>query len=194
MNYKEVCGYIAANKTEIWCQQSDLRRILPTRKNTGGVHPSPTVDDAMGPHSNDENLWRFPEGIEFSDHEKRKVVAEVVPIGVRTMFATHVYRFGGRLFPQKIGGPIGLRSKGAIARVVMAMTDRRVKLKMDKDGIKTKLDARYVDDGRTLLHPIKAGWKWSEGESRMVWSEEQEADDTLNSTWPAGRREQSKIL
>ena len=54
---------------------------------------------------------------------------------------------------------------------------------MDKDGVDTKLDARYVDDGRTLMHPIKAGWRWSEGESRMVWSKEQEADDTMNSTW-----------
>ena len=106
----------------------------------------------MGPHSNDEKLWRFPEGVDLSHHEKRKVVAEVVAIGVRTMFAMHVYSFGGRVFHQKVGGPIGLRSTGAIARVVMAMTDRMVKYKMVKDGIDTKLDARYVDDGRTLLH------------------------------------------
>ena len=39
---------------------------------------------------------------------------------------------------------------------------------MDKDDVNTKLDARYVDDGRTLMYPIKAGWKWSEGESRMA--------------------------
>ena len=42
----------------------------------------PTGDDAMGPHSNYKNLWQFPEGIKLSDHEKRKVVAEVVAIGV----------------------------------------------------------------------------------------------------------------
>ena len=88
VNYKEGCRYIAENKTDIWCHQSDLRRILPTHKNTGGVRPGPTGDDAMGPHSNNENLWRFPEGIALSDQEKRKVVAEVVAIGVETMFAT----------------------------------------------------------------------------------------------------------
>ena len=137
----------------------------------------------MGPHSNDEKLWHFPEGVELSDHEKRKVVAEVVAIGVRTMFATHVYNFGGRVFHQKVGGPIGLQSTGAIARVVMAMTDRRVKSKLIKDGIDTKLDARYVDDGRTLMHPIKAGWSWSKEESRMMWSKEQEAEDVLKTTW-----------
>ena len=105
INYKEGCRYIAANKTEVWCQQSDPRRILPTRQNTGGVRPGPTGDDAMGPHSNDENLWRFPEGVELSDHEKRKVVDA---IGVKMMFATHVYSFESQMFHQKVGGPIGL--------------------------------------------------------------------------------------
>ena len=56
VNYKEGSRYIAANKTEIWCKQSDLRRILPTRQNTGGARPGPTGEDAMGPHSNDEKL------------------------------------------------------------------------------------------------------------------------------------------
>ena len=109
-------------------------------------------------------------------------MAEVVEIGVRTMFATHMYSFGGQMFHQKVSGPLGIRSKGAIASVVMAMTDRRVKSKMVKKGIDTKLDARYVDDGRTLLHPIKAGWSWSKEENRMMWSKEQEAEDALKST------------
>ena len=78
VNYKEGCWYIAANKTEIWCKQSDLRRILTTRQNAGGVRPGPTGEDTMG----------------------------------------------------QVGGHIGLRSMGAIGRVVMAMTDRRVKSRM----------------------------------------------------------------
>ena len=45
------------------------------------------------------------------------------------------------------------------------------------------LDARYVDDSRTIMHPIKAGWKWSEASHRMEWSDEQEADDMANSTF-----------
>ena len=45
------------------------------------------------------------------------------------------------------------------ARVVMAMTDRKVKKKLMDDKVDTKLDARYVDDG----------WKWSEATSRMQY-------------------------
>ena len=87
VNYKEGCRYIAANKTEVQCQQSDLRRILPTRQNW------PIGEDAMGPHSNDEKLWHFPEGVELTDSKKRRVVAEVVAIGVKTLFTLHVYSF-----------------------------------------------------------------------------------------------------
>ena len=96
INYKEGCRYIAANKTEVQWQQSDLRRVLPTRQNSGGVRPGPTGEDAMGPHSNDEKLWHFAERVELTDSEKRKVVAEVVAIDFKTILSTHVYSFGGR--------------------------------------------------------------------------------------------------
>ena len=117
----------------------------------------------MGPHSNDEKLWKFPEGVELTNIEKRKVIVEVVVIGpipeMKTMFSTHVYTFGGRVFHQRVGRHIDLWSTGAIATVVMAMTDSTVKHKLVIDKINTKLDGIYVDDGRTLMHPIKAGWK-----------------------------------
>ena len=59
----------------------------------------------MGPHSNDENLWRFPEGVELSDHEKRKVVVEVVAIGVGTMFATHSTALEAGCSTRRLVGP-----------------------------------------------------------------------------------------
>ena len=31
INYKEAVRYIAANKSEVECSRSDLRRVLPTR-------------------------------------------------------------------------------------------------------------------------------------------------------------------
>ena len=92
------------------------------------------------------------------------------------------------MFHKKVGGPIGLRSLGAIARVVLAMTDRRVKEMMAADNIKTKLDVRYVDDGRTLLHRIKTGWTWSTEKGKMEWDLKQESDDLANTS----RRGQDK--
>ena len=43
------------------------------------------------------------------------------------------------MFHQKVGGPIGLRSTGDIARVVMAMTDRKVKHKLEVDKIDSEV-------------------------------------------------------
>ena len=56
-------------------------------------------------------------------------------------------------------------------------------LKLVDDKIHTKLDARNVDNGQTLMHPIKTGWKWNEATNRMEWSEEQEADNMANSIY-----------
>ena len=57
-----------------------------------------------------------------------------------------------------------------------------MKAKLVEDKINTELDARYVDDGRNLMHPVNTGWRWSEATSRMEWSEEQEAQDMSSST------------
>ena len=103
-----------------------LERVLPPRHNVGGVRPGCTGPEAMGPDANGEEMWKCP-AVQLTKVEKRMILAEVVAIGVRTIFKTHLYTFGGRVFHQKVGGPIGLRGTGAIARVVMAMTDRRVK-------------------------------------------------------------------
>ena len=128
----------------------------------------------MGPDANGEEMWKCP-AVQLTKVEKRMILAEVVAIGVRTMFKTHLYTFGGRVFHQRVGGPIGLSGTGAIVRVVMGMTDRRVKSKMAASKVKTKIDARYVDDGRTLLMPVKRGWRWTEDGVR--WSKEWNDED-----------------
>ena len=46
---------------------------------------------------------------------------------------------------------------------------------MTVSKVKTKIDARYVDDGRTLLMPVKRGWRWTEDGVR--WSKDWNAED-----------------
>ena len=171
VNYKEACRYIAANTTEQEVAVNKLRRVLPWRPTNMGTRPGVTGPEAMGPHSDDEELWSFPRGVRLTTLEKRMAVAQVVAIGVKTMFRTHVYTFGGKLFHQKRGGPIGLRGTGAVARVVMAMCDTKVKAKMDNNTIKTMVDARYMDDVRNQLMPIRSGWRWNgnQMEQRKEW-------------------------
>ena len=44
----------------------------------------------------------------MTDKEKRRVVAKVVEIGIRTTFRNHLYQWGGEFYVQREGGPIGL--------------------------------------------------------------------------------------
>ena len=59
-------------------------------KNAKNAYDAVMVSDI---DSNDEKPWHFPEGVKLTDNEKRRVVAEVVAIGVKTLFTLHVYSF-----------------------------------------------------------------------------------------------------
>ena len=60
--------------------------------------------------------------------EKMKLLAKFVELSVIEVFGAHVYEFGGRIYVQKDGGPIGLSLSGAIGRTTMAVWDREVEL------------------------------------------------------------------
>jgi hypothetical protein len=101
--------------------------------------------------------------VELTDYEKRLVVATVVKIGVLVMMNTHVYTWNGQPYLQKAGGPIGLRSTCAVARVVMNEWDARW-LEMCKiNNIKINKKNRYMDDIRAFLKAIREGWRWVDG-------------------------------
>ena len=68
-----------------------------------------------------------------------------------------------KLFNQREGGPIGLRSTCALARVVMGRWDCKWKKRMNSCNIKVEDDGRFVDDARVFLYPIRPGWRWENG-------------------------------
>ena len=73
------------------------------------------------------------------------------------MFSTHLYSFGGRCYKQKEGGPIGLRSTCALARVVMGRWDSKWNKMVNKNNLVVEDNGRYVDDARVYLYPVRAG-------------------------------------
>ena len=85
-----------------------------------------------------------------------------------------MYKFEDKLFLQKAGGPIGLRSTCAVARVVMNTWDVKWKEKLDQNNITIKKGDRYMDDLRAFLSSIREGWRWHEGRLCYceVWREE----------------------
>jgi hypothetical protein len=84
----------------------------------------------MKPDRGDQEMWVFP-NVTLTEKEKREVIATVVQIAVEQMFSSHLYTFGGSFYRQAGGGPIGLRSTCAVARLAMQMWDLEWQQKLD---------------------------------------------------------------
>ena len=85
-----------------------------------------------------------------------------------------MYTFGGQFYRQTSGGPIGLRSTCAVARLVMKVWDDKWLGRLDDLRVQVEEAIRYMDDGRTALHGFKTGWRWCMGKIMYCqrWAEE----------------------
>ena len=63
-----------------------------------------------------------------------------------------------------------------MARLVMQLFDGKWGTRLDNLNITRWLAFRYVDDARTLLPPIKAGWRWEGG--RLAYTRRWEDEDS----------------
>ena len=127
-----------------------------------------------GQERGDQEQWIFPR-VELEDWEKEEIVSEVISLATAAMFHHHYYTFGGKVFHQKEGGPIGLRGTCSIARLVMQLYDRKWSQRMMDMGIVIWLLCRYMDDTRVFLPEIKAGWRWDSG--RIIFTKQWEMED-----------------
>ena len=141
INYRTGTVYIAMNLSKEEQEMSNLHRVLPWRTAKGGVRPG------VSSNPEKEDKWEFPK-IEYTELEKRRIVATIVQIGVLVMMNTHLYTFDGKIYLQQEGGPIGLRSTCAIARIVMNEFDARWLEEIESNNIKIRKGQRYMDDLR----------------------------------------------
>ena len=66
----------------------------------------------------------------FTTEEKIQIIAKVLEIGVRTVLENHVYKFGNKIYRQVVGGPMGLKLTGIVARLVMDRWARQFEEKL----------------------------------------------------------------
>ena len=93
----------------------------------------------------------------------------MVRIAIELLFSTHLYTFGGKIFKQKEGGPIGLRATCAVARLIMNMWGKKWLSLMKELNLDIEEYVRYMDDGWVFIHSIRevgdgrkvswCGWK-----------------------------------
>ena len=109
-----------------------------------------------------ELAWSIPK-VEWSKQEERLVIAEMTHIGVIVMMNSHLFRWDGKIFLQRQGGPIGLRSTCAVARITMMYWDGKLSEYMEANNIRLDMGARYMDDVRLVLDSLHEGWRWNRG-------------------------------
>ena len=57
------------------------------------------------------NQWEFPDE-NISSAQTRKLIGLVAEIAIIVLFTNFSYKFGGKFYKQKSGGPIGVRATG----------------------------------------------------------------------------------
>ena len=159
VNYMEAVRYIALNWPESKCRSSSLRKVLPWRRKNHGTRPGVRGVGPKGPLVGDTEQWVFPRVI-LTPEMKLEIIGTVLSIAITALFHQHYYSFGGRMFRQTKGGPIGLRGTCALARMIMQIFDGKWEGRLRELCLKIWLYSRYMDDGRAAMPPIKPGWRW----------------------------------
>ena len=184
INYQKASIYVAMNLTREEAAIHPLGRVLPKRKHQRSSRPWVT-----GSMKEAEAKWVTPD-IEWTEMEKRLMVAEMTRVGVIVMMNTHLFRWNGKLYLQKKGGPIGLRATCAVARVVMLFWDDKLAEVMKFNNIKLDDGMRYMDDVRLVLDALHEGWRYMDG--GLYFSEGWRMEDLA--TEESGTQRTARIL
>ena len=133
--------------------------------------PRPTVvsvDQEMK-----ETKWTYTK-TEYTEEERRLIIAEVVRIAVETVFKNHLYAWGAGVRLQDKGGAIGEALTQVVARIVMDHWMDLFKKKLEENKIKNRLSRKYVDDYNGIFTTLTMGTRWNgvKLEHRPEWEEE----------------------
>ena len=130
--------------------------------------------NARSAEVNNMEQWVWPD-IVLTSCQKRQIVTEVLVLAVGAFFTTHIYTFGGNVYRQAKGGPIGPRATCALARCLMNIYDVEFSKILKTNCLLIEFIKRYVDDIRVFMRLIHLGCRWSDGQ--IKWSKEWEEND-----------------
>jgi hypothetical protein len=133
--------------------------------------------------------WVFPD-VTPTELEKRELLARMSEIAVRAIWKHFVYTFGGKLYLQRSGGPIGARVTMAVARLVMNNMGRKYRLILEAGGLRSFLSSVYVDDSRQKTNNLAKGMRYDVGNNKFEITQEaiEEDNKKLQEGEPISRR------
>ena len=93
-----------------------------------------------------------------------------------------MYTFGNKIYRQSKGGAIGIDATCGIARVTMNVWDKIWVGRLMNLNLRQEVYTRYMDDGRSLLHPVRSGWRIHEDGTLKFKKEWEREDRNISST------------
>lgn len=180
VEWHEMGKYLA-----ILCDREELERygvesVVPTRtaKNRG-PRPGPAYweDDLRETVVNGkkEKISKWNRVREPDQEEGQNMITLMLIKAVEVLMRNHTYRFDGKMYKQRDGGPIGDELSQAVARLVMLWWDKKYIEKCERCGVELLLFKRYVDDVNQVVIPPEPGVSYEEGAMRV--NEDQTRED-----------------
>ena len=156
IDYSRLSVYLTLSLGEDLLSKCGLHHIVPKRADKSKAY------SLSAKNNKDLSGWKLDD-LEFSDGDKREMVALLIQINTIILMSCHIYSFGGRIYLQKNGAGIGLRASACLARILMCHWDSLWAKKNYFLGLSAILFIRYVDDLRIYLNAINKGWSWKNG-------------------------------
>ena len=192
VDWKEVGKYLAITTTKDEQERKGITSAVPktkraTGENARGRKPGPAYWESDLIEKGDgtkTNKWIHAS--EPSEEQKQMMLALVLMKAVETSMSNHTYRFGGKIYKQSDGGPIGDELSQAVARLVMIWWDRKFLEICTRLEIRILFFTRYVDDTNLAVLPQPAGTRFISNELVEV-PELREVDNHVGTDKATGR-------
>jgi hypothetical protein len=120
-----------------------------------------------------EKVWQFPKA-EPTEYQKRILLCRMAEIAVRVVWTNFCYEFGGEIYLQMEGGPIGARITMAASRLVMQEWAEGYRDILDRSEVTIYSHDGYVDDARQNTDLMVRGARYNPERRRFTWREDWE--------------------
>ena len=102
-------------------------------------------------------------------------------VAINFFFRNFTYKFGGEIFVQMFGGPIGARITMAVSRLVMQEWKERYDEILKRSNIHEYLKGLYVDDGRSFQRKLMWGERFCKDQNKFTFDRDTaEKDENEN--------------
>ena len=177
VKFREVARYVAGSR-KLCGDLSEVENVLPWRRKSGkgGKAPGMQNPEMKGKKSGLDNVWQFPDD-QPTPYQQRVLLSKMARIGISVLWTNFMYEFGGEVYIQMEGGPIGARCTMAASRLVMQTWSEGYQAILDVSGVTTDALKGYVDDGRQWGDLMRRGTRFHPKRKRFTWREDWEEED-----------------